>query len=56
MTTINATVGEPYIVTRHGSLIRLERQVYGRNVRHVFAAADALAVADALVDAAEQMA
>lgn len=55
MTTIPASVGEPYTVTRHGGLIRLERQVYGRNVRHVFAPADALRVCDAIFDLVEGM-
>lgn len=56
MTTIPATVGEPYEVTTYRNVIRLQRTVPpGRTVHMLFAPADALAVADALVDAAESM-
>lgn len=56
MTTIPATTGAPYIITRTGSLIRLERTVPpGRPVHLIFAAEDAVRVADALVDCVEGM-
>ncbi|BBX01864.1 hypothetical protein [Mycolicibacterium moriokaense] len=56
MTTIHATVGEPYEIEPTGTgLIRLSRQLGTREVHLVFGVADALAVADALVDAAERL-
>jgi len=55
LTAIPATTGAPYIITRKGSLIRLERTVPPGRPVHLIFAADALAVADALVDAAESM-
>ncbi|MGV0578975.1 hypothetical protein ABQE57_07990 [Mycolicibacterium elephantis] len=56
MTTIPATVGAPYEIdlTPRG-LIRLSRTVNGRTHHLVFSSADAIAVADALVDTAEQL-
>ncbi|MCV7221532.1 hypothetical protein [Mycolicibacterium elephantis] len=55
-TTIPATVGEPYEIdlTPRG-LIRLSRTVNGRTHHLILGPTDAIAVADALVDTAEQL-
>lgn len=55
MTTIPASRGAAYEVSCSGGVIILDRRVRGVNVRHLFGPVDALAVADALVDAAESM-
>lgn len=56
VTTIPATVGEPYVVDRTQSgLIRLSRTVRGRTHHFILGPTDAIAVADALVDTAEQL-
>ncbi|BBY82290.1 hypothetical protein MPUL_34480 [Mycolicibacterium pulveris] len=55
-TTIPATVGGPYVVDRtHSGLIRLSRTVRGRTHHLIIGPTDAIAIADALVDAAEQL-
>lgn len=55
MTTVPATAGGPYEVSRSGRLIVLDRTSDSRRTRVLFAPDDALAVADALVDAAESI-
>lgn len=53
-TTIEARVGEPYVLgTTETGLLRLSRIIGTREVFMIFGAADATAVADALIDAVE---
>lgn len=54
VTEIPATAGPPYFVDTRGKLIRLRREAGGREVFVLFSPGDALRVADALVDVAEQ--
>jgi hypothetical protein len=57
VTTIPAAAGTPYVIrpSPSGQLIRLSRQMSNREVFIVFDSDAALAVADALVDAAEAL-
>ena len=55
MPEILASVGPPYVVEKSGRVIRLRRADGEPEVFLLFAAADALAVADALVDLAESL-
>ena len=55
-TRIQPAFGEPYVVSRDRNLVMLTRRSMAGNVQTITMHADtALAVADALVDTAEQL-